>query len=275
MSVNDRSLPCEATTEQGERCALPALPGSPYCLEHQEDAVAIVDEVMITVTESSVTGQGVEEEIVAAVASSATIAGKNGDLQLSDDELRAKIREEIRRLSQRVVTQAPGQTETNRAESGLLQMMRDSLSGITDSEWLDPASWQGIAMVAQTALDMQRDFVARRLRGDVLSAQKTDMDDPGCSRDRRGGGFRHPVSYLAVFPDSFPAAFDRPPRHARLCRFQSGAFGGYGQRADPFGSALTHADRYGMEPSANRLESSGRRLFGNVCGGRDHPAIDT
>jgi 1-acyl-sn-glycerol-3-phosphate acyltransferase len=177
MSVNDRSLPCEATTEQGERCALPALPGSPYCLEHQEDAVAIVDEVMISVTESSVTDQGVEEEIVAAVASSATIAGKNGDLQLSDDELRAKIREEIRRLSQRVETPAPGQTETKRAESGLLQMMRDSLSGMTDSEWLDPAAWQGIAMVAQIAVDVQRDFVARRLRGEY------DVDEWGYDQE--------------------------------------------------------------------------------------------
>jgi len=111
------------------------------------------------------------------VASSASIPGKNGDLQLSDDELRAKIREEIRRLSQRVETPAPGQTETKRAESGLLQMMRDSLSGMTDSEWLDPAAWQGIAMVAQIAVDVQRDFVARRLRGEY------DVDEWGYDQE--------------------------------------------------------------------------------------------
>ena len=91
MSENGQSLQCKATTEQGERCVLPAMSDSPYCLEHQEDAVAIADEVMITVTDSTASDQGVEEEIIAAVASSNSIAGKNGDLQLSDDELRAKI----------------------------------------------------------------------------------------------------------------------------------------------------------------------------------------
>ena len=166
MSENGQSLQCEATTEQSERCALPALPGSPYCLEHQEDTVAIVDEVMITVTEPDVSGRGVEAEIIVAVASAGAVSGKNGELQFSDDELRAKVREEIHRLSQRVEAQASGQTATKPAGSGLLQIMRDSLSGMTDSEWLDPATWQGIAMVAQTALDVQRDFVARRLSGE-------------------------------------------------------------------------------------------------------------
>lgn len=177
MSENGQSLQCEATTEQGERCALPALPGSPFCLEHQEQVVVIEDEVMITVTESDVANEGAEEDIVAAVASSGPIAGRNGDLQLSDDELRVKIREEISRLSQRIESQESAQTETKRNESGILQMMQASLSGMTDSEWLDPATWQGIAMVAQTALDVQRDFVARRLRGEY------DVDEWGYDQE--------------------------------------------------------------------------------------------
>ncbi len=165
MNENLESRPCEAIAEGGERCTLPALPGSPYCLEHQEFDLAVTGEVAVTVTEARSAGLNGEEEIVTAVAASSAIAGKNGAGQLSDEELRAKIREEIRRLSQKVDTQAASSAGKS-SDGRLLRMMRDNLSHLSESEWLASETWQGLALVAQAMVEVQRDFVARRLRGE-------------------------------------------------------------------------------------------------------------
>jgi len=147
MSANGHRPLCEALTRAGRRCRLPAQEGSRYCYRHRH---------LETAGAGAVIG---EEE-----------AQNAGAVELASTTNPA--------------TAAPAEAPTPAAEpaaGGWLAFLHEGwerlLAGAPDEvrawlrarispEWFDPQTWQGLAYVLRVALQMQLEFVQRRLRGE-------------------------------------------------------------------------------------------------------------
>jgi 1-acyl-sn-glycerol-3-phosphate acyltransferase len=141
MSENGHRPLCEALTKTGQRCRLPAQEGSRYCYRHRH--LETVGEVAVTADEEAQNVAVAPPTAPAAADIPAPAAPAPGATLLTS------LREGLERL----LATAP--TE-----------VREWLNERISPEWFDPQTWQGLAYVLQVALQMQIEFLQRRLRGE-------------------------------------------------------------------------------------------------------------
>lgn len=142
MNENGHRPLCEALTKAGERCRLPAQEGSRYCYRHRH--LETTGEVAVVAEEAAesvnVAVPVTPAEAAAPEPSPAAPAG-GGWLTALQEGL------------ERLLAGAPAE-------------VREWVKGRISPEWFEPQTWQGLAYVLQVALQMQVEFVQRRLRGE-------------------------------------------------------------------------------------------------------------
>ncbi len=178
MNENDQKHRCEAITKAGTRCKRPARPGKRYCYVHR----ALEEQEPVAVESEEQTVE-MPEQVVEAEATVAAPAKSNGQPAPAEVDMREQVRVELQRAADE---RQPAIEEQDRTlqpvtSSQLMEAVEQILENaspavrekvlakvqeLVDSGWLDRQTWEGIAMVAQVALEMQIDFLKRRFTGD-------------------------------------------------------------------------------------------------------------
>ncbi|RME85626.1 MAG: acyltransferase family protein [Caldilineae bacterium] len=131
---------CEAVTQAGERCRLPARPGSRYCHIHQRAAAAETPSAPVSAPAETAPPQpAVEPEPEA----------RPPLLTFSAEEVLAYLRDKAQVLPEE-----------------LRDFVLKGIDEIEESGWLDADTWRGIGYVLQVAAQTQLDMLKRRLRGE-------------------------------------------------------------------------------------------------------------
>ncbi|NOX60602.1 MAG: acyltransferase family protein [Chloroflexi bacterium] len=176
MSDNDQKHRCEAITKAGTRCKRPAQAGGRYCYAHRAwEAEEMDSRTNETVVEVS------EQESVAE-AEPGIMASSNGQAATSELPIGEQVRVELERAAEAQQAEPEEKRALQPASSSqLIEAVEHLLENaspavrekvlarvqeLVDSGWLDRQTWEGIAMVAQVALEMQIDFLKRRFTGD-------------------------------------------------------------------------------------------------------------
>ncbi len=183
MSADGHHPRCEALTKTGERCRLPAQPDSHFCHVHHEQGMLAAQEIEAEAVAIATTIETAKAALPAKNEST-TVPERNGRDAAPDEETRRRqVRDELQQLAQATPSTLADEAESRlpAARQQVVETLHSSLSRLAarlpvtlpdglqeqlSSEWLDAETWKGIAYVLQVTLQMQAEFLERRLRGD-------------------------------------------------------------------------------------------------------------
>lgn len=124
---------CQARTQSGTRCRLPAQAGSAYCHIHNRQAAP-----------RRATAELMQESI------------QEGAQKLAD-ESPLFTAEDVQRWLDIVLARLSPEWQ---------EWLQEGLQHVLASEWFDLQTWEGIGYVLRALADTQLDFIKRRLRGE-------------------------------------------------------------------------------------------------------------